>query len=278
MTGTKTKTAAGLSTSALALMLAACGGGGGAIQSGGSTAPPTAGTPAPAPPPAPAPTPTPVAFPTPTPTPAPTPAPSPPTPIFGDPVVPPAGYPYTPAAQQPQRSANDDAEYRRRYASNEYVNVLYALDNGWTGKGVTVGIIDDGLDAKNPEFAGRVSPLSKDFGSVKTANPNGSTSSTARNSYDNTASAHGTGIAGVIGADRNGVGVVGLAPEVSVAVLRVDDTTPSGQAFPTSNTTERSSMRGTTRSGSSTGHWSRTARTQCSRTSWIPTPTRLRAC
>jgi hypothetical protein len=117
----------------------------------------------------------------------------------------------------------------------EYVGALYALDNGWKGQGVTIGVIDDGLDATNQEFTGRVSSLSKDFGNVVTTNANGTTSSSARNSYDNPNSTHGTAIAGVIGANRNGVGIVGLAPEVSIAVLRVDDTTSSGEGFPTSN-------------------------------------------
>ncbi|HLZ78437.1 MAG TPA: hypothetical protein VKQ09_03785, partial [Sphingomonas sp.] len=119
-----------LSTSAIALMLTACGGGGGAGPQTVSTTPPPTST-------------TPV---------------SPSTP------------PYPPSTQQPQRSVNDDAEYRARYASNEYVHALYALDSGWTGQGVTVGTIDDGIDASNPEFAGRLSSLSKDFGHLVTLN------------------------------------------------------------------------------------------------------------
>ena len=49
----------------------------------------------------------------------------------------------TPRDQQPQRSVQDDDEYRRNYTSAEYINALYALDNGWTGTGVKVAVLDD---------------------------------------------------------------------------------------------------------------------------------------
>ncbi len=162
-------------------------------------------------------------------------APAPVAPTTVQPVSPPAGYPYTPQSQQPQRSVNDDAEYRARYASNEYVNALYALDNGWTGQGVTVGQIDDGIDASNPEFAGRISSLSHDFGNIVTVNALGAQISSPRNSIDNPSSMHGSGVAGVIGANKNGSGVEGIAPNVSIAVLRVDDTTLTGEVSPTTN-------------------------------------------
>lgn len=185
-----------LSTSTFALMLTACGGG------GGDSSPRTVSS-----------------------TPPPT----------STPVSPPAGPPYLPSSQQPQRSVNDDAEYRARYASNEYVNALYALDNGWTGQGATIGTIDDGIDANNPEFAGRISPLSKDFGHLITLDVLGVQVSTPRNNINNPDSMHGSGVAGVIAANRNGSGVEGIAPNASLAVFRVDDTTSSGEMSPTSN-------------------------------------------
>lgn len=184
-----------LSTSAVALMLTACGGGGNAGPQTVSTTPPPTST-------------TPVA---------------------------PSGPPYPPSSQQPQRSANDDAEYRARYATNEYVHALYALDNGWTGQGVTIGTIDDGIDASNPEFAGRISSLSKDFGHLITLDVLGVQVSTPRNNIDNPDSMHGSGVAGVIAANRNGSGVEGIAPSAQLAVFRVDDTTSTGEVSPTTN-------------------------------------------
>src|SRR3546814_5159452 len=106
-----------VAVSVLALALAGCGGGG-TVNS----------TPAPSPAPTPAPTPTPTPTPSPTPTPAST---------------PPAGYVIVPPGQQPVRSVEDDTEYRRNYVSFAYVNALYALANGWTGKGVQVAVLED---------------------------------------------------------------------------------------------------------------------------------------
>ncbi|WP_394659976.1 hypothetical protein [uncultured Novosphingobium sp.] len=72
-----------------------------------------------------------------------------------------------PKSEVPERSVQDDDEYRRNYVAFEHVNALYALDNGWTGKGVLVGVVDDGVVA-NAELAGQISPLSRDFGNVTT--------------------------------------------------------------------------------------------------------------
>lgn len=202
-----------LSASVVALsVLSACSDGGG---SGINSAPnpPSSGNPSPAPTPAPTPTPTPA------PTPTPTPTPTPPPPTYQDPVAPPAGYVITPSDQQPIRSENDTEEYRRNYGSAEYVNALYALDNKWTGKGVTVGVIDNGVVNVNGELDGRIDEtLSHDFGyeirdGVRTKG----------NTLGDEMSTHGTPVANVIGAAANGTGAVGYAPDVTIAVLRVDD-------------------------------------------------------
>lgn len=226
------------------LALSACGGGstGGGVNSGGSVAPPPVVTPAPTPTPTPpvtvvptptpaptptptpeptptpAPTPTPEPTPTPTPTPVPTPTPTPTPPAYPEPVAPPAGYVITPSGQQPIRSANDTAEFRRNYGANEFVNALYALDNNWRGQGVTVGVIDDGVVNVNGELDGRISDLSKDFGYVT---QNGVR--TKRDSLGDAQSDHGTPIANIIGAAANGTGTVGYAPSANIAVLRVSD-------------------------------------------------------
>ena len=121
----------------------------------------------------------------------------------------------TPSNLQPIRSANDTPEFRRNYSSFEYVNALYALDNGWTGKGVEVGVIDDGVF--NPELNVNISPKSKDFGAIC---ENGTC--TPRNNIGDAKSTHGTPVAGIIAAPRNGEGAQGIAPEASLVILRVD--------------------------------------------------------
>ena len=176
---------------ALAMMLAGCGGGGGSINS----------TPAPAPAPTPTPTPT---------------------------STPPPGYVITPENQQPVRSSQDDTEYHQNYVSFEYVNELYALDHGWTGQGVNVAVLDDGVKEVS-ELHGKISSLSRDFGTVT---QNGVT--TQRNVIGDNYSDHGTMVAGVIAAANNGVGVQGMAPGAQIVALRIsatnlDATNPSDQ-------------------------------------------------
>lgn len=123
-----------------------------------------------------------------------------------------------PSAQQPRRSSQDDAEYRVNYLSFEYVNALYALDNGWTGQGVKVAVIDDGVKAVS-EMDGQISGLSRDFGTVT---QNGTTRQ--RDTIGDDYSEHGTMVAGVLAARNDGSGVQGIAPDVEVVALRVSNT------------------------------------------------------
>lgn len=110
---------------------------------------------------------------TPTPTPPPLVAPDPPPPPLPTSCVPnceevalPEGYIITPPDKEPQRSVHDDEEYRRNWTAAEHMNAHYALKNGWDGKGVLVGVIDDGVNFIG-ELEGQVDrELSKDFGGV----------------------------------------------------------------------------------------------------------------
>lgn len=106
---------------------------------------------------------------------------------------------------------------------NEYVHALFAYDSGWTGKGVTVASVDDGIDTANSEFAGRISPLSKDFGHSVVTNPDGTQTDSARNVLGDSYSDHGTATSGVIVANRDGKGMQGLAYDAQIAMLRVTD-------------------------------------------------------
>lgn len=85
-----------------------------------------------------------------------------------------------------------------------------------TGRGVTVAIVDTGVDADHPDLIDRV-----------TVNENMVASSPFK------AEIHGTAVAGIIGASRNGFGIEGVAPEVELLALRacrqVSETHPGGQ-------------------------------------------------
>ncbi|MCJ2188234.1 S8 family serine peptidase [Novosphingobium sp. 2638] len=122
-----------------------------------------------------------------------------------------------PESQQPVRSAEDDAEYRNNYVSFEYVNALYALDHGWTGQGVQVAVLDDGVK-EVPELQGKISSLSRDYGTIT---ENGVT--TDRNVIGDDYSDHGTMVAGVIAAANNGTGVQGIAPGAEIVALRISE-------------------------------------------------------
>lgn len=119
---------------------------------------------------------------------------------------------------QPTRSASDTAEYRRNFVANEMVNALYALDHGWRGQGVTVGVLDDGVNTALPAFEGQISALSKDFGYVTEGGVR-----TKRNVLGDEQSNHGTAVAGIIAARGDGSGTVGLAPDAKIAILRTSD-------------------------------------------------------
>jgi len=116
------------------------------------------------------------------------------------------------------RSAQDDPEYRRNYPAFEYVHALYALDHGWTGQGVLVGVADDGV-VQNAELAGQLSSLSRDFGNVTTS---GGTQ--ARNAIGDSFSDHGTLVAGIVAGKNDGTGIQGIAPDARIVALRVSDT------------------------------------------------------
>jgi len=134
-------------------------------------------------------------------TPAPTPVPvAPPTPSPPPPPTP------TPAA------VFDTPEYRRS-TGLAYHGAITAYQAGASGKGVLVGVVDSGLSDPTGELEGRISPLSRDFaGNADFSDVNG----------------HGTAVANVIAAARNGRHVMGVAWEATVLALRTEDRSNCG--------------------------------------------------
>ena len=92
-------------------------------------------------------------------------------------------------------------------------DVVHSAGN--TGSGVKVAIIDTGVDYNHSE-------LSSAFGSIKGYDfVNGDTDPMDDNG-------HGTHVAGIIAADDNDAGIVGVAPGVELYALKVLDSTGSG--------------------------------------------------
>lgn len=120
-----------------------------------------------------------------TPTPVPTPSPPPPPPVATN---------------------YDTVEYRR---SNGAVasGAITAWDNGATGQGISVGVIDTGIDISSPEFAGRISSASAAFG--------------GNSSYQDE-DGHGTAVTGILAAARNNSEIMGVAFNATIISLRAD--------------------------------------------------------
>jgi subtilisin family serine protease len=101
----------------------------------------------------------------------------------------------------------------------QWAHAAYPFSDLWRcgrGAGVRVAVVDTGVDATHPDFDGRVTPgVAFDDGGPRLGqggvDPNG----------------HGTHAAGIIGAGDNGIGVVGVAPQVTIVpvrALRADQT------------------------------------------------------
>ncbi len=96
------------------------------------------------------------------------------------------------------------------------INAAAAYAMGYTGKGVLTAVVDSGIDVTHPEFTGRISSLSrslfyktdpKDLSDVdESGKING----------------HGTMVSGIIGAARDGKGMMGVAPDAEIMAVRVD--------------------------------------------------------
>jgi hypothetical protein len=115
-----------------------------------------------------------------------------------------------------------DSEYNRSNAAVA-ANAISAWNAGSTGAGVTIAILDSGLSDPRGEFAGRISPASKSISdSAGYADLDG----------------HGTAVAAVAAAARNGSDIEGVAFSATIMALRTDSTgscgTEDGCSFSTS--------------------------------------------
>ena len=124
----------------------------------------------------------------------------------GPQALPPPPPPPPPPAPTPP-PVFDTPEYRRSDAAVAS-NVLGAWAEGASGAGVIAATIDSGIAVSSPEFAGRIHPSSRDV------------TGAGRGIADE--SGHGTSVAGVMAAARNNAGIVGIAPEATLAVYRAD--------------------------------------------------------
>lgn len=92
--------------------------------------------------------------------------------------------------------------------SNEIIGANYAWARGWTGKGSTVLVMDTGIDLSNKEFAGKIK-YQLDLTQTGLQDVVG----------------HGSNIAGIIAAARNGSGMNGVAFDANLAVAKISNNT-----------------------------------------------------
>ena len=95
---------------------------------------------------------------------------------------------------------------------------------GWTGDGVTIGILDDGTQGDHPDLSDAFqNGLSWDFGRPAAANRASLLrGAPVKNAMGEKGDNHGTAVAGVAAArGGNGIGTTGAAPLAGIAALRV---------------------------------------------------------
>ncbi|MBB6505291.1 subtilisin family serine protease [Sphingomonas endophytica] len=150
----------------------------------------------------------------PPPYPAATPAPSPaPTPAAG-----------VSAAQR----AEDDAS-----AAAVLARADDAYARGITGKGVTIAVLDTGVARTSPEFAGRLSPDSTGFAQTVARCASCAPETIAPYPVDDRVG-HGSGVAAIALAARDGSAMHGVAPEATLLALKIvaPDLAASGASLP----------------------------------------------
>ena len=123
---------------------------------------------------------------------------------------------------------SDDAD-----RPDQWALTLLRAEQTWTrstGTGVTVAVIDTGVEAGHPDLNGTVLPGLDLVGSGDSADGSGAADSTVRTaSGSDDENGHGTHVAGILAAVAgNGIGIAGLAPGVKILPVRALDADGAG--------------------------------------------------
>ena len=109
------------------------------------------------------------------------------------------------------------AEFQRNYGLG-LLRAQYAYSTGATGSGVLVAVVDSGLDINHPEFVDRIAPggrVVQDNG-VAMTDPDG----------------HGTLVAGIVAANKNNVGMHGVAFNAMLLPIKYIEPEPPTDGSP----------------------------------------------
>lgn len=119
----------------------------------------------------------------------------------------------------PNYSISDNGYDLQNYL--RYLNIGDVWQN-YRGDGVTVAVIDTGIDTDHPEFAGRISEYSYNATYDKIVKDY----TAADGGYDwslvEDVVGHGTAVTGVIAAAMDGQGIIGIAPQVNIIVIKAE--------------------------------------------------------
>lgn len=104
------------------------------------------------------------------------------------------------------------------------INAGAAHAKSATGAGVTVGIIDSGVDLNHPDLAGGID-VARSCSFINSSTPTADPQEVANGNCVNKAAVqdlqgHGTHVATTVAARANGFGIVGVAPESTIVALK----------------------------------------------------------
>ena len=121
--------------------------------------------------------------------------------------------------QRPNYTVTDSAYQLQTYL--DYLNLQGSWMN-YRGSGIIVAVIDTGIDTDHPEFVGRISPYSYNATEDKVV----ADYTVENGEYDwsliEDEQGHGTAVSGVIAASMNGDGIVGIAPDATILVIKAE--------------------------------------------------------
>ena len=110
-------------------------------------------------------------------------------------------------AASPPNTGDDDFFFDLQWG-HDAVNATEAWEAGVRGQGVTVAVLDSGIDSSHPDLAPNLNVAL-------------STSFVPGEDFDNPPGSHGTHVAGTIAAADNAFGTIGVAPEAEIISVKV---------------------------------------------------------
>lgn len=115
------------------------------------------------------------------------------------------------------------AKFNDFYGLN-LVNAPEVWEQGFTGEGITVAVLDSGIDYNHPELTDNILPTGFDF----VDGDNDPIFNPDDKAFQGTGSNHGTHVTGIIAAERNEDDVTGVAYDAKIMPLRVLGTKEDG--------------------------------------------------